>query len=206
MSPAFFRNWARIVVLSLVALSGVAVAQVGLQSDGYKLLKAVRDRDGAVVNEIVQKPNIGTLINTRDLSSGETVLHIVAARRDTPWIRFLTAYGADPNLADKKGETPLMISTRLGHVEGVTELLEAGAHVDPVSNGETPLIVAVHGRDLPVVRVLLANGADPERTDNSGRSARDYVAQIGDRRLAEAFANADAEAKQGGKKQYGPSF
>ena len=37
MSPAFFRNWARIVVLSLVALSGVAVAQVGLQSDGYKL-------------------------------------------------------------------------------------------------------------------------------------------------------------------------
>ena len=67
MSPAFFRNWARIVVLSLVALSGVAVAQVGLQSDGYKLLKAVRDRDGAVVNEIVQKPNIGTLINTRDL-------------------------------------------------------------------------------------------------------------------------------------------
>ena len=99
-----------------------------------------------------------------------------------------------------------MISTRLGHVEGVTELLEAGAHVDPVSNGETPLIVAVHGRDVPVVRVLLANGADPERTDNSGRSARDYVAQIGDRRLAEAFANADAEAKQAGKKQYGPSF
>ena len=50
-----------------------------------------------------------------------------------------------------------MIAARLGHVEGVTALLEYGARVDPLSStGETPLIAAVHRRDIPLVRVLLA--------------------------------------------------
>lgn len=208
MSLAFFRNWARLVVLSLVALGGVALAQSGLQSDGVKFLKAVRDADGTTVTELVRQPGAATLINTRELTSGDTALHIVAARRDAQWIRFLAANGANPNIANKDGVTPLMISTRLGHLEGVAALLEAGAQVDPQSStGETPLIFAVHRRDVPLVRVLLANGADPDRTDNSGRSARDYVALIGERRLSEEFAAGEAERGEAGEqKQYGPSF
>lgn len=57
------------------------------------------------------------------------------------------------------------------------------------------------------MRVLLANGANPDRTDNSGRSARDYVALIGERRLSEEFATAD-EARENAapQQQYGPSL
>lgn len=205
VSPPFIRNWARMAILSLLALSSVALAQAAFQSEGYKFLKAVRDADGDAVTQMLQSPTAEVLINSKDISTGETALHIAAARQDTRWIRFLTQKGANPNLVDKEGVTPLEISTRIGHVEGVTALLDAGARVDPVtSTGETPLIFAVHKRDVPMVKVLLEHGANPDRTDNSGRSARDYVAQIGQRRLSEEFAAA-VEGQQA-TQEYGPSL
>ena len=207
MSLPCFRNGARVALLSLVALGSATFAQSGLPSEGTKFLKAVRDGDGSAVTQIVKESASNTLINSREFSTGDTALHIVTARREATWIRFLINNGANPNLANKEGVTPLMLATRIGHIEGVTELLEAGADVDPLSvTGETPLIFAVHRRDVPLVRVLLKHGADPDRTDNSGRSARDYVELIGERRLSEEFA--DGEAKQGedAAQQYGPSL
>ena len=58
------------------------------------------------------------------------------------------------------------------------------------------------------VRLLLAKGADPDRNDNSGRSARDYMELMsGNSLLKQEFANADAKrAESGTKKNYGPSF
>lgn len=207
MSQPFFRNLMIFVGLLMFSVSGAATAQSGLKRDGYKFLEAVRDRDGNVVEAMLDDPETGILVNTRDLSSGQTAMHIAAERRDTLWITYLSENGGNPNLADKNGLTPLMISTRLGHVEGVTALLAAGARIDPAnSTGETPLIFAVHGRDVPMVRVLLANGANPDRTDGSGRSARDYVTEIGDRRLTEAFAEADKTRGESQSGQYGPSF
>ena len=42
--------------------------------------------------------------------------------------------------------------------------------------GETPLIVAVQQRQPPIVKLLLAAGADPDKTDSAaGYSARDYA-------------------------------
>ena len=212
MSLPFFRNLMMSAlmiggVLVAAGLPGVASAQGAFEREGHKLLEAVRDQDITVAESILNNPENSTLINTRDATTGETAMHIVAARRDTTWIRFLAKHGANPNIADKDGVTPLMISTRLGHIEGVTALLEAGARVDPVSNtGETPLIFAVHKRDVPLVRILLANGANPDWTDNSGRSARDYVALIDERRLSEEFDAADDAREDAAAQDYGPSF
>ncbi|MBB3033643.1 ankyrin repeat domain-containing protein [Alteriqipengyuania lutimaris] len=207
MSQPFIRNWARMAILSTAAIASVASAQVGGKREGYVFLEAVRDRDGTVVTDMVEQPGGDSLINTRDLTSGDTALHVVAERRDPAWIKFLGANGANPNLANKQGVTPLMISTRLGHVEGVTALLEIGARVDPLSStGETPLISAVHRRDVALVRILLANGANPDRTDNSGRSARDYVALLNERRMSEAFTEADDARDGTASEDYGPSL
>ena len=78
-------------------------------------------------------------------------------------------------------------------MEGAEALIQAGARVD-VTNaaGETPLIAAVHRRDAGLMRMLLANGANPDRTDNSGRSARDYAAlmQSNSQMMAEPFSTA----------------
>ena len=184
-----------------------APAAAQLFSEGYQFLKAVKDRDGDAVTAALNEPG-STIVNTRDLSSGEGALHIVTQRRDLVWIRFLTQKGANPNIEDKRGVTPLEIAAGLGFVDGVEALLKAGARVD-VSNaaGETPLIAAVHRRDVGLVKLLLANGANPDRNDNSGRSARDYAELMGGSgRLAEAMAEADAARNGAPARDYGPSF
>jgi len=192
--------------LSFAALSPAA-AQL-LQSEGYTFLKAVKERDGDTATKMLSEP--GTQVaNTRDITTGENGLHIVAQRRDTLWIRFLLQRGANPNVRDRNGTTPLQIAVRLGHVEGVEEFLKRGADVDiSDSQGETPLMTAVHQRNVELVRTLLEKGADPDVNDNTGRSARDHMERLNSNTLIEReFAEADRKREENpAPVQYGPSF
>ncbi|MEO9462471.1 MAG: ankyrin repeat domain-containing protein [Marinomonas sp.] len=204
--------WAKLLLAGAAAgsLAGIAAAPIAAQSfsEGYKFLKAVKDREGQEVTDALNEP--GTIIvNTRDITTGETALHIVTARRDTSWIRFLTQRGANPNIRDKKGIAPIQVAVRLGHVDGVEELIKAGANVDVSdSSGETPLIAAVHARNTQLIRILLAQGASPDRTDNSGRNARDYAELMQSNGIIMSeFKRADEERKNKNTgPSYGPSF
>lgn len=195
----------------LTALLSVVIAypiSAQMFSDGYEFLKAVKDRDGDAVTEMLNEPGT-TVVNARDLTSGESALHIVTARRDELWIRFLTQRGANPNVRDKKGVAPIQVAVTMGFVEGVERLIKAGASVEVAdSAGETPLIAAVHRRDTAMVRLLLANNANPDRADNSGRTARDYVAIMNaNNSLLTEFERADREREGSINQQnYGPSF
>lgn len=194
------------VILGL-ALAGSVQAQS--YSDGYKFLEAVDEKDITEVEKLLGKPG-STLINSRDVTSGRTGLHIAAARRDLVWLVFLANKGANPNIADNRGVTPLMLASQLGFYEGVQALITAGARVDtPNEAGETPLITAVHRRDTQMMRVLLEAGANPDRSDNSGRSAREYAELEGSnsRTLAEIDRSArDGAGGSDSGEVYGPSF
>lgn len=196
------------LLAGLVALIVVQPAAAQLYSEGYQFLKAVKDRDGDVATDMLSQPG-SQVVNTRDITTGETGLHIVTARRDTLWIRFLIQKGADPNIRARDGTTPLQIATRLGYVEGAEELIKGGAQINVSdSQGETPLMSAVHQRNIALVRRLLEEGADPDLNDNSGRSARDYMELMNQNTLlAREFAAAD-EAREDAPapQQYGPSF
>ncbi len=190
--------------LALMLVSQPVQAQM---SDGYEFLKAVKDRDGTVVVNALAEPG-NTLVNTRDISNGQGALHIVTARRDTQWIKFLTARGANPNLADKDGVTPLVIASNIGFVDGAEALLDAGARVDVTNSaGETPLIAAVHRRDMAMLRLLLDKGANPDRADNSGRTARDYAQLSGGSLALVEIEKADAARASAGQSAriYGPT-
>ncbi|GMN03799.1 hypothetical protein MTsPCn3_25300 [Erythrobacter sp. MTPC3] len=198
------------VLASLIAGAALSPVAAQMYSAGYEFLKAVDDRDGDTVTQMLNEPGSGeTLVNTRDITSGDTGLHIVTARRDALWIRFLVQRGANPNIRNAKGVTPIQIATRLGFVDGVEELIKGGARINVAdSQGETPLISAVHQRNLPLVRRMLAEGADPDRNDNSGRSARDYIELMSQNTLLKMeLEKADEErGEKGTEKQYGPSF
>ncbi|EAQ29050.1 hypothetical protein NAP1_15663 [Erythrobacter sp. NAP1] len=193
---------------SLLALVAVQPASAQLYSEGYQFLEAVKERDGDTATDMLNEP--GTqVVNTRDITTGDTGLHVVVARRDTLWVKFLLQRGANPNIRNNDGLTPLQMATRLGFIEGAEELLKKGAQVNVAdSQGETPLISAVHQRDVGMVRRLLAEGADPDRNDNSGRSARDYLALMtGNTLMQREFEAADeARAEKPQTEQYGPSF
>ena len=199
---------------SLATLGGVVAtppAAAQFQSDGYKFLKAVDDKDGDVVTDMLNEP--GTqVINARDITTGDTGLHILLNKPDgqtATWVGFLLQRGADPNIRNKKGVTPLQLATTLNQLEAVEALIGRGAQVNVSDQtGETPLIAAVHQRSIPMIKQLLAKGANPDQNDNSGRSARDYAKLMtGNSLILREFEKADEERKnKGTQKQYGPSF
>lgn len=173
----WFSTWmksARAAALALALLCPVA-AQAQF-SDTYNFLKAVKDADGQKTTDLLQKPG-STVVNSRDVTSGETALHIVIARRDNSWLAFLLAKGGNPNLADNNGNTPLMKAVQGRFEEGVRTLLAHNAQVDKANDsGETPLIRAVQLRDVGLVRLLVAQGANVDKRDTiAGMSARDYA-------------------------------
>lgn len=175
------------------------------QSEGYQFLKAVRDRKGEEATQLLDQPG-NTLINSRDVTSGETALHPVVQRRDLAWLRFLLTRGANPNIADRNGVYPIQIAAQLGFIEGVERLIKGGADIDVSdSTGETPLISAVHRRDLKMIEMLIENGASADRTDNSGRSARDYAMLMGERAGALAAIEKAEKKDEDDGESYGPN-
>jgi uncharacterized protein len=171
---SMIRNSAACISLLLLVAPGAVQAQF---SESYTFLKAVREGDAAKVLEYINKPG-STLVNARDISTGETALHITTARRDASWMNYLLSRGANANATDGQGLTPLMLATQLHYTEGVDLLLKNGAQVDkPVNGGETALIRAVQLRDAPMIRLLVSKGANADKRDLTGLSARDYAAR-----------------------------
>lgn len=192
------------MLTAAVVLPGPALAQF---SDGYKFLEAVRKRNDKDVTELLEKGG-PSLINTRDQTSLDTGLHIATRQKNLVYVTFLLGRGANVNMRNSKGETPLVIASNLGFIEAVPYFISAGARVDESnSTGETPLITAVHNRNIALMRLLLLAGADPDRTDNSGRSARDYAKLDvkSEALLAEIKASAKPKKKPGqGPQVFGP--
>jgi ankyrin repeat protein len=147
-------------------------------SQSYNLIDAVKDRDAAKAKEVLDKPG-STAVNSRDEATGETALHLVTRDRDLGWMAFLIQNGAKVDTRDRNGNTALMTAVQIGYDEGAMLLLGQGASVNLAnSRGETPLIIAVHNRDVQLSRTLLELGADPRQTDTvAGMSARDYAAR-----------------------------
>jgi uncharacterized protein len=198
------------IKLALAAGAGFALlvaapASAQHYSDGYKFLDAVDKGELDKVKELVNKNS--TVVDSRDVSDGHTALLTTVKRRDGPWLRYLLTLGANPNLADKRGVTPLMLASQLGFTEGIEMLAQRGAKVDEANDaGETPLILAVHRRDVPMLRILLAAGADPDHSDNAGRTARDYAKIENVPQALDEFAKNDKKGKRKTGQTYGPTF
>jgi ankyrin repeat protein len=174
-----YKKFGRVLAASAaLVLAAVAASGQSSYSDSYSFLKAVKERDGAKVNELVSAPG-SVVLNTRDRTNGEGALHYMVRARDITWLAFLLGKGARPDIQSNRGDTPLTLAAQIGWAEGAEQLLARRASVDlPNGRGETPLILATQRRDLAMVRLLLGRRADPNRTDNvAGMSALDYAKQ-----------------------------
>jgi uncharacterized protein len=126
------------------------------------------------------------------LTTGATPLLRAAKALDAPAIAALLAKGADINLANSRGMTPIMAAAGLGSVdadtrgfylsedtqqrsiESLTLLLKAGGDIDSKdSRGLTPLHEAARWGWNDVVQFLVSNGADLNAKDSRGNTPID---------------------------------
>ena len=79
--------------------------------------------------------------------------------------RILLAAGADPNVSDDEGDSPLRICAQKGNLEMARLLLHCGAnktiHEGGGPTGMNALGFAATSLNIDMVRLLLAHGADP---------------------------------------------
>jgi ankyrin repeat protein len=112
-----FNKFGRALAASIVLVLAFPASGQQQFSDSFTFLKAVRERDGNKVTDLVSEPG-SVVINTRDRSSGEGALHIVTRGRDLTWLAFLLAKGARPDLQSSRCYTPLTLAAQIGWLEG----------------------------------------------------------------------------------------
>ena len=90
--------------------------------------------------------------------------------------------GADSNVTDRAGNTPLHVAAQTGSLELVKKLLAKGAKTDvrtppaapsqnqfrPVFGAQTPLLLAARNGQVEVMRTLIEAGADTKLTGDDG--------------------------------------
>lgn len=120
------------------------------------LFEQIRSGDFAKVREALEHDR--TMAKARN-ARGQTLLMQAAVYGDADEVGWLIGKGADPNVADAAGATPLMWA--LEDTRKVRILLEAGAKADVRSgDGLTPMLMAVDlACSADVVRLLLEHGA-----------------------------------------------
>lgn len=170
-----FRAYSLAAAAALVVSAVPAAAQQF--SDSYEFLEAVRKGDGGKVNNFLEDRSL-RIVNSKDRTTGEAALHIVAKRRDMTYLIVLSAQpDVNLNIQDRAGDTPLLAAVAANWEEGVARLIRVKAGVNIANaGGETPLIRAVLMHNEPMVRMLLDAGANPDKADfRGGLTARDYA-------------------------------
>jgi hypothetical protein len=84
-------------------------------------------------------------------------------------VQLLVSEGADKEITNSDGATPLFVACSKGHMEVVQLLVSEGADKEITNSvGATPLFVACSNGHMEVVQLLLSEGADTETTDRGG--------------------------------------
>ncbi len=162
---------------------GLTPLQYAVMTAGPRVMREILDA-GADVNAAT--------------ADGVTALHMAAY--DPEKTRLLVSRGANINAATKAGETPLLVAAaRSGAMETIAFLLSKGADVTAKASGgfsgPTALHRAAANGDLPLLRLLLANGAKVADAPNVARAAAFGHCRECLRLLLEAGAAADTPGR-----------
>lgn len=150
---------------------------------------------------ILPDPNL----RHKKILSNTPLLHLainrIEKRGNTEVVDWLLDKGADVNLADDDGYTPLMLAAQYGHAAVVKRLLKKGANAKARTRTGHTALTLVWGTDGKVVPMLIKAGADPNARNNDGESpllvAAHHDSTDAISELLKAKANPDLADKDG---------
>jgi ankyrin repeat protein len=132
---------------------------------------------------------------------GSTVFLVALARGSEPFARLMLDHGADINVRDAAGNTPLHLAVQQGKVELMKELVARGANVNEKTQasgrggrggagapggrgggaGLTPFLEAAQTGNVAMLKELIALGADPKAKGPDGSGG--VIMATGSRKL-----------------------
>ncbi len=130
----------------------------------------------------------GASVNSPDDDADFTPIFMALSNGSVDMVRMLLDKGADLNIYDEKGLTPIhRIITQEGYTgssyypatELIEVLLEYGADINKPTKKEqfTPLIYSAQEHKAKIMQYLLESGANDELTDKKGLTVLDYAKQ-----------------------------
>lgn len=115
-----------------------------LPHENYKMVRLLLDH--------------GADLNAQD-SYGTTPLHRAVAGGGARMVELLLSYGADPGIPEETGRTPLHSAVLTRQEECARLLVEAGANINAIFAGDTPLDLALHYHRERMAEFLREHGA-----------------------------------------------
>lgn len=186
--------WCRWLVILLLGVAGSSFAALNpeaprpVRTPSQELTDAAASGDGTTVRRLLAQ---GVPVMAGAPVTGATALHQAAAGGHVSVIEVLIAAGAKVDAPDADGATPLVYAAYHGRQRAVAALLDAKADFSQVPAKQVhALNAAMLSGSLPVVKLLVQAGADPDLDDVFGKDANRYAKQLGRADLAEVLAHA----------------
>ncbi|CAB4400624.1 unnamed protein product [Rhizophagus irregularis] len=191
--PSWFDNDGFTPLLYAVLCGHTTVVNCIIKAGKIKNVDAISNDDSSSVTTVSP-----ALPHNISHSHTQTPLAIACKFGQTVTARLLLAYGADPDIQDEEGETPLHLATRNGFDDCVrllvglddykeehyteehqilsddikiilkSNLKKANTEIKENFYGWTPLSLAAVEGHIACVKTLIQAGADPNVKDNSG--------------------------------------
>ncbi|MCR4691243.1 MAG: ankyrin repeat domain-containing protein [Lachnospiraceae bacterium] len=93
------------------------------------------------------------------------------------------------DVIDNSASNPLREAAKYGNCEAIEYLLSQEIiDIDLVTDGMTPLMIAVIGKNTQACKMLLEKGADPSIVSREGKTAYDYAKEYNNEELLQVFA------------------
>ncbi len=142
-------------------------------------------------NDIVTVRSTHTDAHIKD-ALGRTPLHIAAEKGYAEIALFLVENGAEVNVTDTNGNTPLIfLIHKTGNLEITRRLLEKGAAVNAQNRtGETALMYAAWRGHSDIVQLLLAYRADVSLKNRQGNTALTLAESRGNLKIVQMLQSA----------------
>lgn len=158
-----------------------------------RVVDAAKRQDRAAVKTLLaQRANAKAV-----QADGAGALHWAAHWDDVEMAGWLIDAGADVNVRNDLGVSPLLIASTNASAPMVERLLAAGANPNAASvGGESPLLVAARAGNATVVKALLAKGAQVDATEPvRGQTALMWAAANGRADVVRALVQAGASVQ-----------
>lgn len=111
--------------------------------------------------------------------------------KDGSIIKYFIAKGANPNIQDKQGRTPLFDYVQKNDINSVLELLKGGANVNIADNESKTVLL--YASNNSIRKVLLAYGANPNVKTSNGSTLLHMAVQKDNEEVAKTMLEYKAD-------------